>query len=72
VPFTMKSYHCRTNRDEGHNKRWPEEFVTCPRVGDYVAADCGYTLKVVAITHKTRRREFDGHQSPYIEVELNR
>ena len=68
----MKSYHCRTNLDEGHCKTWPEDFVTCPRVGDYVAAECGYRLKVVSITHKVHRREFDRHQSPYIEIELHR
>ena len=68
----LPSYRCHTNRDEGRMKRWPEVFVTCPRVGDYVEADCGYRLKVASITHKTRPREFDGHQSPYIEVELNR
>ena len=69
---TMRSYRCRTNLDDGRNKRWPETFVTCPRVGDYVAAECGYRLKVVAVTHCVRSREFDGHQTPYVEVELNR
>ena len=68
----MRSYRCRTNLDDGRNKQWPETFVTCPRVGDYVAAECGYRLKVVAITHCVRPREFDGHQTPYVEIELNR
>lgn len=68
----MGSYRCRTNRDEGCNKRWPETFVTCPRVGDYIAAECGYRLKVVAITHKVHPRESDGRRTPYVEVELHR
>ena len=69
------SYHCRTNLDEGRMKRWPEMFVTCPRVGDYVCADDGYRLKVVAITHKIIRPSYgnnDRYPYPCIEVELHR
>lgn len=68
----MAGYHCRTNLDEGHFKRWPETFVTCPRPGDYVCAEDGYRLKVVAITHKVHPRESDGRRTPYVEVELHR
>jgi hypothetical protein len=71
----MSRYRCHTNIDEGRNKQWPEDFVTCPRVGDRVAALCGYTLKVASITHCVRREAMDimrGRLVPYIEVELNR
>lgn len=50
----------------------PRLSQTCPRVGDYIAAECGYRLKVVAITHKVHPRESDGRRTPYVEVELHR
>ena len=71
----MSRYRCHTNIDEGRNKQWPEDFVTCPRVGDRVAALCGYTLKVASITHRVRRvatAVMEASLVPYIEVELNR
>ena len=68
------NYICRTNLDEGKLKKWPSDFLTCPRVGDYVAASSGYHLKVVSITHKMQNRQFVGEviAVPCIEVELNR
>lgn len=69
----MNRYHCRTNIDEGRTKNWPEDFVTCPRVGDYVCSESGYKLKVIAITHKTRLHpDGGGGHLPCIEVELGR
>jgi hypothetical protein len=70
----MKSYRCRTNLDEGRKKTWPTDFVTCPRVGDYVQASEGYRLKVVSIMHTTHKERFMGEDilAPNIEVELNR
>jgi hypothetical protein len=68
----MNRYHCRTNRDEGRHKEWPTDFITCPRVGDYVRSRGGYELKVVTITHCVRASHCEGLPDHYIEVELNR
>jgi hypothetical protein len=68
----MNRYVCHTNIDEGRLREWPTDFVTCPRVGDYVASMSGYRLKVCSITHCVLRRLSDGHTEPYITVELNR
>lgn len=69
----MSHYICRTYLDEGRTKQWPTEFVICPRIGDRVQAECGYRLKVVGITHCTKRDEYNGHRvTPYVEVELSR
>lgn len=70
----MSNYRCRTNLDEGRKHTWPENFVTCPRVGDYVEAASGYRLKVVCITHSVRNQRFMGEDThvPCIIVELNR
>ena len=70
----MSSYRCRSNLDEAHNLKWPNGFVTCPRVGDYVTASNGTRLKVVMINHTTHLVRFMGQdlREPCIEVELNR
>lgn len=68
------NYRCRTNIDEARRETWPTDFLTCPRVGDYVQARSGYRLKVVEITHGMRINRSMGHDDfePYIEVELHR
>jgi hypothetical protein len=68
----MNRYRCRTYIDEGRTKEWPTSFVTCPRVGDYVASVSGFKLKVASITHCAERDKLSGVVVSYIEVELNR
>jgi hypothetical protein len=68
----MPNYTCRVYLDEAKQKRWPTDFVTCPRVGDYVTSEDGFKLKVLNIIHCTRRHPLEGTRIPHIEVELGR
>lgn len=67
-------YICRTNLDRFKKAKWPERFVTTPRVGDTVegrgeGAPCPAKprLKIVSITHCFR----DDDGSPFVEIELH-
>ena len=62
----IKGY-CQTNLDDFRFRSgWPTLFVAVPRIGERVANDRGFNLKVVGVTHKQRDLK------PYIEVELNK
>lgn len=69
----MTKYVCRVYIDKAKRMRWPTDFVTCPRVGDLVASECGYRMVVTNITHCIHRVStglMSGEMKPYIEVEL--
>jgi len=48
----MIRVHCRTNLDKYRNKRWPEEFVVPPQIGDFVESDSNDVLQIKEIIHK--------------------
>ena len=73
----MINVMCRTNLDEGHNKKWPNEMACRPMIGDRVQAESGYTLKVVGITHvmineNRYRSDLPPDWKPILSVELNK
>lgn len=66
---------CHTNLDDLRRAEWPEEFAFPPRVGDRVqSVDGKYELKVVSVTHVTRKDSSDpqGRRYPAIHVELHK
>ena len=65
MPDAIKAT-CSTNLDEYKHDDWPGIFVTVPRVGDYVRALSGHSLRVVQVTHLVNSGQ------PEIRVELHR
>ena len=43
----MPNFTCRVYLDEAKQKRWPTDFVTCPRVGDYVTSEDRFKIRVL-------------------------
>lgn len=63
---------CYTNLDDYKREEFPKLFVALPNKGDYVQAESGKTLKVVAITHCFRESATTFPAQPYIKVELHK
>jgi hypothetical protein len=64
---------CFTNLDEFKRCEWPEKFAFPPRIGDRVeSVDGRRELKVVGVTHVTRKIYGSGETSPAIRVELHK
>ena len=68
----MIKVHCRTNLDLSIHQNWPEEFACRPEIGDRVASESGFSLKIVGITHCYGGNYVgDQNKKPYLIIELN-
>ena len=57
---------CHTNIDKLSMEKWPREMVLRPMIGDWVKAESGRRLRVVAVTHCKGRND-----DAYLDVELH-
>ncbi|KKM83861.1 hypothetical protein LCGC14_1305140 [marine sediment metagenome] len=67
---------CRTNLDGYKREQWPVEMIVRPLVGDPVKSLSGRTLKIISVTHATRKgravSSVDNILHPVLEIELNK
>ena len=66
----MSDYKCVIWTDAAREAAWPETFVKCPQIGDYVTATNGTRLVVRGINHRVQMVR--GKSVPQIEVELGK
>jgi hypothetical protein len=67
--FNQQRYCCHTNIDDGRRETWPTDFVTCPKIGDYVEAESGYQLVVCTIYHRMVYHQYGSRiEKPYPQI----
>ena len=69
----MVEAQCFTSLATHTYGEWPTVFAALQRVGDFVQAECGKSLKINKIVHTVRNRtkgELQGDKMPYIIVFL--
>ena len=71
---------CETHLDDYKVKKWPEQFVAVPMLGDTVQAKTGECLTVVGVTHlmyssmafSVHGGKKEGTEYPFIIIELSK
>jgi hypothetical protein len=46
---------CKTYIDEYKGQKWPKELAVRPLPGDYIRSEAGVELKILRVTHVSRK-----------------